>query len=349
MKEEVVYLLDCLVCEGKMNKLKISICIPTYNGAPWIRETLCSVLSQNYQNFEIIVSDDASTDNTIDIIKSFDDKRIRIFRNKENLGYGKNLQKCYEKATGDIIFLMGHDDILLKNTLLKVYHAFKFYDEVGVVTRPYYWFWDDYHKPIRIIQPYTKEDKVISIFDGEAAIKALFQSAGQLSGLAFRKRYMESMNARFHEDVFTAHIYPFAILLKKYRAYYLSSYTVAVRTPSSMSRHKPDIYTISPTLQWIKMFNIVYAEKEFEGIRKKCINFIAQNYEGLIQIKANTCMKQLLKEINLLLYYRPYNAMNINFWFFSLLTILVPGRLLRRLVDIYKLEILRRKLKSLQI
>ena len=73
-------------------ELKFTIGIPTYNGASLIKETLKSILSQGFQNFEIIISDDCSKDNTIEVIKKFKDKRIKTHRNEKNLGYGKNLQ-----------------------------------------------------------------------------------------------------------------------------------------------------------------------------------------------------------------------------------------------------------------
>jgi len=103
-----------------MKQPKVSILLPTYNGARWIGETLKSIFSQDFTDFEIIVSDDCSQDNTIETIKSFNDKRIRVYRSKRNLGYGGNLQ-VLEKLPkgGDILFLMDQDDILLAGALKK--------------------------------------------------------------------------------------------------------------------------------------------------------------------------------------------------------------------------------------
>ena len=84
---------------NKKEKLKLSICMPTYNGADTIAATLKSILVQNYQNFEIIVNDDGSTDHTEKAVKSFKDKRIKFSRNKKNLGYGDNLNTFKSKIT----------------------------------------------------------------------------------------------------------------------------------------------------------------------------------------------------------------------------------------------------------
>lgn len=68
----------------------VSICIPTFNGARWIRECLDSALAQSYQPMEIVVVDDASTDGTIEQVRSLKDERIRIVANKALLSTGHN-------------------------------------------------------------------------------------------------------------------------------------------------------------------------------------------------------------------------------------------------------------------
>lgn len=80
---------------------KISICIPVYNGAKTILETLKSVTSQTYKDFEIIVVDNASTDNTVELVNSVRDNRIKLYVNEKNIGGGGNLEECKKRASGD--------------------------------------------------------------------------------------------------------------------------------------------------------------------------------------------------------------------------------------------------------
>lgn len=95
-----------------MNKnILISVIIPLYNGEKFIEEAILSVLHQTYQNFEIIVMDDCSTDNSYNIIKSFDDTRIKYVKNEQNLGLAKNLAKGINLAKGEYICLLGQDDM----------------------------------------------------------------------------------------------------------------------------------------------------------------------------------------------------------------------------------------------
>ena len=90
----------------------ISVCIATYNGEKHIKEQLDSILSQLGENDEIIISDDNSVDNTINIIQFYNDTRIKVFSNKiEKKGYTGNFENALKQASGDIIFLSDQDDV----------------------------------------------------------------------------------------------------------------------------------------------------------------------------------------------------------------------------------------------
>jgi glycosyltransferase involved in cell wall biosynthesis len=100
-----------------MNLPLVSICIPVYNGEPYINKTLNSAISQTYKNLEIIIFDNCSTDKTAKIIKSFNDKRITYHINDKNYGMFINWQKCLEAANGEYIKLLNADDLLKPNTI----------------------------------------------------------------------------------------------------------------------------------------------------------------------------------------------------------------------------------------
>ena len=85
--------------------------IPVYNRDKFIGEAIQSVLDQTYKNFELIIIDDASTDNTLNIVRQFDDSRIKIIRNKENKGVSYSRNKGISSAKGEFIAFMDSDDI----------------------------------------------------------------------------------------------------------------------------------------------------------------------------------------------------------------------------------------------
>lgn len=94
----------------------VSVAIATYNGDKFIKEQLNSILCQLDEFDEVIISDDGSTDNTINIIKSFKDKRIKIL-NGEHKGVKKNFENAIKNCKGKYIFLSDQDDIWMPNKL----------------------------------------------------------------------------------------------------------------------------------------------------------------------------------------------------------------------------------------
>jgi glycosyltransferase involved in cell wall biosynthesis len=100
-----------------MTSPSFSICIPNYNYGHFIGQTIQSVLNQTYPHFEIIVADNASTDNSVEIVESFKDSRIRLVRNNYNIGFAPNLQRATMHAQNDFINLLSSDDLMNPNAL----------------------------------------------------------------------------------------------------------------------------------------------------------------------------------------------------------------------------------------
>ena len=116
----------------KINNLvqTLSICIATYNGEKYIKEQLDSILSQLNENDEIIISDDSSIDKTVEIIKSYNDNRIKIYKNTKRKAYTRNFENALEKASGDIIFLSDQDDVWVEDKVNKMINILESYDFV---------------------------------------------------------------------------------------------------------------------------------------------------------------------------------------------------------------------------
>lgn len=92
---------------------KISVIMPVYNGMPYLKEAVKSILEQSNQNFEFIIVDDASTDKSWNYLKSLKDKRLILVRNKKNLGVAVSLNIALKKATGAYVARMDADDVSL--------------------------------------------------------------------------------------------------------------------------------------------------------------------------------------------------------------------------------------------
>ena len=98
---------------------RISICIPTHNGEDWIADTIQSVLDQTLTDWELIISDDASTDGTQEIVQKFvkSDPRIRSNQQQVRLGAGPNWNSVLLQASSNFVKLLGQDDLLYPNCL----------------------------------------------------------------------------------------------------------------------------------------------------------------------------------------------------------------------------------------
>ena len=103
----------------RINNLKkrkmISVCMATFNGGKYIEEQINSILVQLGGEDEIIISDDGSTDNTLEIIRKLDDDRIKLYQNNKLHGYAHNFENALIHASGDYIFFSDQDDVWLPN------------------------------------------------------------------------------------------------------------------------------------------------------------------------------------------------------------------------------------------
>ena len=103
------------------NKIKISIGMPVYNSEKFLKEKIDSILKLNVNDLEIIISDNASTDNTQKICEEFieKDQRIKYFRQEKNFGVSWNFNFVLEKASGEYFFWTAADDIILPGFIEK--------------------------------------------------------------------------------------------------------------------------------------------------------------------------------------------------------------------------------------
>jgi glycosyltransferase involved in cell wall biosynthesis len=116
--------------------MKISIALCTCNGGLFLATQLSSFSSQKVKPFELVVCDDASTDNTCEIIDSFkmvSDFPVRIYKNNPKLGISRNYEKAISLCRGDIIALSDQDDVWKNDKLEKVISAFTNNPEIGYV------------------------------------------------------------------------------------------------------------------------------------------------------------------------------------------------------------------------
>jgi glycosyltransferase involved in cell wall biosynthesis len=115
------------------NQPLVSICLPTYNAERTVMSTLQSILNQTYHNLEILVVDNASTDNTMSLLRQVNDSRVVIHKNERNIGAEANFSRCIELASGEYIAIFHADDLYLPNMVEKQVRVFHDNPSVGAV------------------------------------------------------------------------------------------------------------------------------------------------------------------------------------------------------------------------
>lgn len=158
----------------------VSICIPTFNGQDYIHEAMTSAVDQTYPNLEIVVSDDQSSDDTVEIINSFKEKTnipIHIY-NHNPQGIGANWNHCVQKASGDFIKFLFQDDVLHPSCIELMMIMMLSDDQIGLV----------YSKREFI---YKEVSQAIDEFvDFYADLHTYWEELSDLKGVVDGKRYL---------------------------------------------------------------------------------------------------------------------------------------------------------------
>ena len=142
---------------------KIDILLATYNGQEFLREQIDSILNQSYQDFNLIISDDSSEDETYKILKEYEkkDSRIRLFRQEKNLGLIQNFEFLLKQVTSDYFMFSDQDDIWKENKMEKSINKLKqekaalVYTDLEIVDKnleiiyPSYWKYKNIYKKIK--------------------------------------------------------------------------------------------------------------------------------------------------------------------------------------------------------
>ena len=138
---------------------KVTVGIPTFNRARWLRETMDSVLSQSFTNFRLIVSDNASEDDTPDVVRSFNDDRIDYVRSELNIGAIENFNRLIELTDTDYFVLLPDDDVLYPGYLAAAVQVLDQFQTVGLAHSAFD-FIDASSRAVRRVHPLVSHSTV---------------------------------------------------------------------------------------------------------------------------------------------------------------------------------------------
>ncbi len=187
----------------------VSICLPVYNGAKYLAQAIESALAQTYSDFELLIANDGSTDQSANIIDRFarQDKRIKAWTNERNLGHYPNYNACIERASGQYIKLFAQDDILQPEIIKRFVSVLDAEPEVSLVASARSWI-DADGKPIevlseidtRLTRPFLKDTMLPGQNVIVSCLRDLTNWLGEPSAQMFRRQFAEQgFDSSFHQ------------------------------------------------------------------------------------------------------------------------------------------------------
>ena len=215
---------------------KVSVVIPTYNYARFLGEAIQSVLDQTFDDFELIIVDDGSTDNTKEVVASFADPRVKYIY-QENRGVCAAQNTGIQASIGEYIALLGADDVLLENALEKGVEVLDSYPEVGFSYAQAYIMDENGH--IYRVRKSSFLD-ASTIVDGRKEIRDLLVPYRiTISAVMMRHHCLDEVGG-FDEKIgnIAEDRHLIIRLAKRYSAAYIAEPLVKYRVqPGSLSRH----------------------------------------------------------------------------------------------------------------
>ena len=168
--------------------MKASVVIPVRNKAPYLKECLDSVFAQSFRDFEVIAVDDASTDDSLEILRSVDDPRMRVIALERNVGPGGAAQRAMDVANGEIILRTDADDHVLPGRFQKQIALLDREPTIGVTSG---------HKQL-MAAPHILHK--VPLEDADCKARLLFGVALNQTATAYRRQVLEQHAIRFQDD-----------------------------------------------------------------------------------------------------------------------------------------------------
>ncbi|MBR4565112.1 MAG: glycosyltransferase family 2 protein [Paludibacteraceae bacterium] len=172
---------------------RVTIIMPIYNVGKYLRESIDSILAQTYRDFELLILDDYSTDDSSEIIATYTDLRIRYICNSSNLGLADNLNKGLNLVHSEFVARMDGDDIAEPNWLQRNIEVLDSHPEIGICSSGFQFFGT---RNSLVRYPQSHEDSMVQMLFGCTVIVPVI-----------RMSFLENYHLRYNKDAFPAEDY----------------------------------------------------------------------------------------------------------------------------------------------
>lgn len=186
-----------------MKETFFSIVITAYNCEKYIKQCIFSVLNQNFGEYELIIIDDCSSDNTLKIIENIKDNRIKIFSLPQNLGVSNARNIAIDASKGEYIFFLDSDDYI-ENNLLKEAHDMLLNTKDDVLFCPYFVYWENKNK-YKFSNPSYRMDKIKKLpchFHKKEAQNLIYETNYEICTKFYKRSFLLDNNIYFKPLLF---------------------------------------------------------------------------------------------------------------------------------------------------
>lgn len=323
-----------------VNKPFFSIVIATYNRASDLQFALYCILRQNFLDFEIIISDDCSTDNTKDIINKFDVKKIHYYKNKENIGGVLNYKKAIKHAGGKYVFLHGDDDFLLyKNSLEEIHNKIVKYNP-GHIRVNYICLSPDKKRifDFKANKSFIKDQYLSPFSENKEVIQFILDSdSAFVSGIIFKNSLPN------HIEIFDTFLVPSIQVLfyvgKNYGAYFIKESQI-IASWSKWATNKKGHHVLYSLID-----GKLASERYLNAVKRKLkpeiySAFLHNQLMGIYVrrfplVKLSVGSKNLLRLAARMRFLDPKITKSIAYWTYLILTLITPEIIIKITKEIY--------------
>ena len=259
--------------------VKVSICIPTYNRADYLQYAIASVEQQTYEDWELIVCDDGSQDNTPDVMKdNTKDERIRYIRHPQNIGRSRNMRSGFDAAVGDYFIKFDDDDALTPEFLAKTISVLDSHPEVDFVCSDH---WVINAKGERD-EAATREnsakwgkDKLSAAIIPNLIEETFIKQSLQVGSTLFRRSCLQQVDyMRPQADGCEDFDLLIRLALAGYQGYFLPELLMEYRFHGGQTSLKQDIHFLSAKAFCIDSYR--FPDAQIEQVRQKKLGEIQQ-------------------------------------------------------------------------
>lgn len=317
-----------------------SVTIPTYNRARNLKNAISFILEQSFRDFEIVISDNCSKDNTSEIVRSFHDKRIKYFKTEKHIDVMPSVERSISLSKGEYIFLQGDDDLLIDRGALQDIYTHIKKTKTGFIRVNYLSISPNKRHvfDFRESKGFTKDSYIAPYEKNMKTVKFLLKSdLSFLAGIVFKNCLPKSINLLdsqlyswfpiiFHSTKMWGGLF----LNKPYIFASWSKWQVREDNFHSLYSLQKEKLTSEAFFEYIKKF---ISKKEYEVFLPEQLHKIY--IDRFMAIKLNVGNRSLIKLANRLRVLAPQFNIGFSFWKSLFLALIIPRVILTYIRYLY--------------